>query len=350
MERMRGPRPAAGRVSAAALPRGAPTACTGGARIEGRSSDSWARPALAGHLPAVASQTLYGPSAVLTDGRLSFPLTAAGQPRTRTGFPLASALASSGQNLQQAGTLHVVGADTPMGTCRVCRACRGPRVGRDIRALMVPVSSRPPTAARSRPRRSPLSVVHHRGVVQPSACPGRRTNVAMEGHTFDGVIDQSAPTTEGCLVTGGHASTNSPTRGQQRPAHPPQRTATVTCYVEVEPLSEPGSAAGMSVSIRRLRSSSGRTPPRRLADPVPPRPGRHDAPEWRSVGRQGPAPAAWLASYEDNRRNAGRNRSTVAYLAVSARSMVLVGGWSCCLRPQRPGRRVSACEDREVIW
>src|SRR5690606_9681255 len=60
----------------------------------GRSSDSWAR--LLGLLPAVASQArrpVLDTRSVHTGTRwrLSFPLTAAGQSRTHTGFPLAPA-------------------------------------------------------------------------------------------------------------------------------------------------------------------------------------------------------------------------------------------------------------------
>src|SRR5699024_3258539 len=76
------------------LPRDLELRAPRAARTDGRSSDSRACPgARRGFLRAVASRT---PCPVLDPvrsdrGRRSFPLTAAGQSRIRTGLPLASA-------------------------------------------------------------------------------------------------------------------------------------------------------------------------------------------------------------------------------------------------------------------
>jgi hypothetical protein len=83
-------------------------------------------------LLAVASQAqgpvLVAPRVIARPGRLSFPLTAAGQSRNLTGFPLASANLDGPQNQLQA-PLYVGNQATPSTTCRagVSRAFRAAR-------------------------------------------------------------------------------------------------------------------------------------------------------------------------------------------------------------------------------
>jgi len=69
------------------------SARTGGACTGGRSSDSWALPGLSrrptGRRFPGAAHLVLNPR-IDAWGRLSFPLTAAGQSRIHTGFPLTS--------------------------------------------------------------------------------------------------------------------------------------------------------------------------------------------------------------------------------------------------------------------
>jgi hypothetical protein len=110
------------------------------ARRTGRSSDSRARRHGWRLLLAVASQA-GRPSAARAarlrarPGRLSFPFTAAGQSRTRTGFPLASANLDGPRNQLHAAP-YMAAATFPSTTCRA-GVLNSP--GRRVRGTRPPV-------------------------------------------------------------------------------------------------------------------------------------------------------------------------------------------------------------------